>query len=74
MNLDLSYYWEGAREWCDDKKLDEEKKNAAKVYFYPYLVNNIYKHIFSYRGEGEPIEIECGREQMRRIGPSETKP
>ena len=26
VNPDLSYYWEGAREWCDDKKFDEEKK------------------------------------------------
>ena len=23
---DLSYYWEGAREWCGDNKWDEEKK------------------------------------------------
>ena len=22
----LSYYWEGAREWCGDNKWDEEKK------------------------------------------------
>ena len=26
MTPDLSYYWEGAREWCEDDKWDEEKK------------------------------------------------
>ena len=37
MTPDLSYYWEGAREWCEDNKCDEclvtlhEKKNVAKV-------------------------------------------
>ena len=30
---DLSYYWEGAREWCGDDKWDEEKKMLQrKVY------------------------------------------
>ena len=26
MTPDLSYYWEGAREWCGDNTWDEEKK------------------------------------------------
>ena len=26
MTSDLSYYWEGAREQCEDNKWDEEKK------------------------------------------------
>ena len=26
MTPDLSYYWEGAREWYGDNKWDEEKK------------------------------------------------
>ena len=26
MTPDLSYYWEGAREWCEDNKWDKEKK------------------------------------------------
>ena len=26
MTPDLSYYWEGAREWCGDNKWDKEKK------------------------------------------------
>ena len=30
MTPGLSYYWEGAREWCEDDRWDEEKKNAAK--------------------------------------------
>ena len=33
MTPDLSYYWEGAREWCEDDKREERKKNVAKVYF-----------------------------------------
>ena len=34
MTPDLSYYWEGARERCEDNKWDEEQKNVAKVYYY----------------------------------------
>ena len=34
MTPDLGYYWEGAREWCEDNKWDEEKRNVAKVYYY----------------------------------------
>ena len=34
MAPDLSYYWEGAREWCEDNKWVEEKINVAKVYYY----------------------------------------
>ena len=30
---DLSYHWEGAREWCEDNKWDEEF-SFAKVYYY----------------------------------------
>ena len=26
MTPDLSYYWEAAREWCQDSKWDEEKE------------------------------------------------
>ena len=33
---DLSYYWEGAREWFGDNKLDEKEKIVAKVYHYYY--------------------------------------
>ena len=33
MTPDLSYYWEGAREWCEDNKWDGKKKNVAKVYY-----------------------------------------
>ena len=28
--LDLSYYWEGAREWCEDNNWDEEKQMLQK--------------------------------------------
>ena len=41
MTPDLSYYWEGAREWCEDNKWDEEKiiiiitnKNNSLMYVY----------------------------------------
>ena len=34
MTPDLSYYWEGAREWCEDNKWDEEKSLAKVQYFY----------------------------------------
>ena len=34
MTSDLSYYWEGAREWCENNKWDEENKNVAKVCYY----------------------------------------
>ena len=35
MTPDLSYYWEGAREWCKDNKWDEEQENIfAKVHYY----------------------------------------
>ena len=34
MTPDLIYYWEGAREWCEDNKWDEEKKNVAKACYY----------------------------------------
>ena len=35
---DLSYYWEGAREWCEDNKWDEEKKCCkGKVYYYYHI-------------------------------------
>ena len=30
MTPDLSYYWEGAREWCEDNKWNEEKKRLHK--------------------------------------------
>ena len=40
MTPDLSYYWEGAREWCEENKWDEEKKNA-QVYYY-YYTNKQY--------------------------------
>ena len=33
MTPDLSYYWEEAREWCEDNKWDE-KIYIAKVYYY----------------------------------------
>ena len=36
MTPDMSYYWEGAREWCGDNIWDEEKKKVAKVYYYCY--------------------------------------
>ena len=37
MTPDLSYYWEGSREWCGDDKWDEEKKMLQrKVYDYFY--------------------------------------
>ena len=46
MTPDLSYYWEGAREWCEDSKWDV-KKNVAKVYYYyhtqhPYLFFSVF--------------------------------
>ena len=34
MTPDMRYYWEGAREWCEDNKWDEKKKDVGKVYYY----------------------------------------
>ena len=31
---DLSYYWEGTREWCGENKWDEEKKMLQR-----YIIN-----------------------------------
>ena len=39
MTPDLSYYWEGAREWCEDNKWDEEKKCFKGILLLP--VNNM---------------------------------
>ena len=39
MTPDLSYYWEGAREWCEDNKWDEEKKCCKGTLLLP--VNNM---------------------------------
>ena len=36
---DLSYYWEGAREWCEDNKWDEGKKCCKDILLLP--VNNM---------------------------------
>ena len=30
MTPDLSYYWEGAREWCEDNKWGEEKEKSCE--------------------------------------------
>ena len=47
MTPDLSYYWEGAREWCGDNKSIEEKRmwqmytiiiTASKKYFNFYEI------------------------------------
>ena len=38
---DLSYYWEGAREWCGDNKWDEEKNVAKKGILLLLPVNNM---------------------------------
>ena len=34
MAPDLSYHWEGVREWSEDNKWDEGKTNVAKVCCY----------------------------------------
>ena len=34
MTPDLNYYWEEAREYCEDNKWDEEKKNVPNLYYY----------------------------------------
>ena len=34
MSPDLRYYWEGAREWCEDNKWDEDFFFAKVCYYY----------------------------------------
>ena len=38
---DLSYYWEGAREWCGDNKWDEEEKRCKGILLLLLPVNNM---------------------------------
>ena len=38
MTPDLSYYWEGAGEWCGDDIWDEEKKCCEERYM---IINTI---------------------------------
>ena len=42
MTPDLSYYWEGAREWCEDNKWDEEKKSCTGRLYYFYRTQHLY--------------------------------
>ena len=39
MTPDLSYYWEGAREWCEDNKWDEDFFFSKYILLLP--VNNM---------------------------------
>ena len=34
MTPDLSYYWEGAREWCEDNTWEEERKKKLQRHDY----------------------------------------
>ena len=51
-DLSYYYYWQGAREQCEDNKWDEQNKNVAKVYDYrtqhPYpFPGKFYYYFFS---------------------------
>ena len=61
MTPDLSYYWEGAREWCGDDKWDEEKKMLQRKvydYFYQLIIcqslGNTHGTISSRHGRDTP--------------------
>ena len=41
MTPHLSYYWEGAREWCEDNKWDEEKEMLQRQSILLLPVNNM---------------------------------
>ena len=36
MTPDLSYYWEGAQEWCEDNKWEEENKMLKRFFLCYY--------------------------------------
>ena len=40
MTPDLSYYWEGAREYCEDTKWEEEKKKKNTFPLEPVRLPN----------------------------------
>ena len=48
MTPDLSYYWEGAREWCEDIKWDEEKKKKCckGIVLLPHTAPPYFSEIF----------------------------
>ena len=51
MTPDLSYYWEGAREQCEDNKWDEEKeKKKRRNHNTAILVCAILLHIYTHKG------------------------
>ena len=42
MTPDLSYYWEGAREWCEDNKWDTKKKNYEGILLLPVNIMLVF--------------------------------
>ena len=47
MTPDLGYYWEGAREWCEDnKQWDEEKKSCKDMLLLPHTSPLSFPGIF----------------------------
>ena len=42
----LSYYWEGEREKCEDKKWDEERNKKKNCFTYPRPRFRLFGHAF----------------------------